>query len=125
MTEAALPSGNTRKDFQSISIAEEVLLLKQDRHGRQSISSAATSPHVTQKKYHRNLATTRKSTKVTAGVSSGEDTNAEDIGTPQTKITETSLQQDSNANQKHANPYILPHITNQTCSDYQKHSNCG
>ncbi len=31
-------------------------------------------------------------------VSSGEDTNAEDIGTPQTKITETSLQKDSNAN---------------------------
>jgi len=29
---------------------------------------------------------------VTAEVSSGEDTNAEDIGTPQTKITETSLQ---------------------------------
>jgi thiol:disulfide interchange protein len=42
--------------------------------------------------------------------------NAEDIGTPQTKITETSLQKDSNANQKHANPYISPHITHQTCS---------
>ena len=91
MAEAALPSGNTWTDFRSISIAEEVLPLKQDIHGCQSISSAATSPLVTQKKYHRNFATTRKSTKVTAGVSSGEDTNAEDIGTPHTKITETSL----------------------------------
>ena len=57
---------------------------------------------------------------VKAEVSSGEDTNAEDIGTPQTKITETSLQKDSNANQKHANPYISPHITHQTGSDDQK-----
>jgi hypothetical protein len=57
---------------------------------------------------------------VKAEVSSGEDTNAEDIGTPQTKITETSLQKDSNANQKHANPYISPHITHQTGSEDQK-----
>jgi hypothetical protein len=62
---------------------------------------------------------------VKAEVSSGEDTNAEDIGTPQTKITETSLQKDSNANQKHANPYISPHITHQTGSEDQKHINCS
>jgi hypothetical protein len=62
---------------------------------------------------------------VKAEVSSGEDTNAEDIGTPQTKITETSLQKDSNANQKHANPYISPHITHQMGSDDQKHINCN
>jgi hypothetical protein len=62
---------------------------------------------------------------VKAEVSSGEDTNAEDIGTPQTKITETSLQKDSNANKKHANPYILPHITHQTGSEDQKHINCS
>jgi hypothetical protein len=63
---------------------------------------------------------------VTAEVSSGEDTNAEDIGTPQTKITETSLRQkDSNANKKHANPYISPHITHQRGSEDQKHINCS
>ena len=65
--------------------------IRQDTQGNRSISIAETSSHVTQKKYHRNFAKTRKSTQNTAGVSSGEDTNAEDIGTPHTKITETSL----------------------------------
>jgi hypothetical protein len=43
-------------------------------------------------KNHRNFATTKEVNTVKAEVSSGEDTNAEDIGTPQTKITETPLQ---------------------------------
>jgi len=78
------------------------------------------------KKNHRNFATTKEVNTVTAEVSSGEDTNAEDIGTPQTKITETSLRQkDSNANKKHANPYISPHITHQRGSEDQKHINCS
>ncbi len=63
IAEAALKSKKKQEDFQSILIAEEVLPLKQDIHGCQSISNAATSPLVTQKKYHRNFATTRKSTK--------------------------------------------------------------
>jgi hypothetical protein len=76
-------------------------------------------------KNHRNFATTKEVNTVKAEVSSGEDTNAEDIGTPQTKITETSLRKDSNANKKHANPYISPHITHQTGSEDQKHINCS
>ncbi len=95
------------KDFQSILLAEAVShnqtdtakayqlqgqYQKQARHTRMSkLLMAETPSHVTQEKYHRNFATTRKSTHVTAEVSSGEDTNAEDIGTPHTKITETSL----------------------------------
>jgi hypothetical protein len=76
-------------------------------------------------KNHRNFATTKEVNTVKAEVSSGEDTNAEDIGTPQTKITETSLRKDSNANQKHANPYISPHITHQTGSEDRKHTICN
>jgi len=110
-----------RRDLQSISIAEAVSCnqnkgLPKHINCRRSTKQREESP---------KLCNNQEVNTVKAEVSSGEDTNAEDIGTPQTKITETSLQKDSNANQKHANPYISPHITHQTGSEDQKHINCS
>jgi hypothetical protein len=99
-------------------------LIQLKQKGCQSIPIAEAVPNGKMKN-HRNFATTKEVNTVTAEVSSGEDTNAEDIGTPQTKITETSLQKDSNANKKHANPYISPHITHKRGSEDQKHINCS
>ncbi len=70
-----------RKSFHSNKTHTDVKAHQAQRH-----------PHLSHKRsIIETLQQPGSQQKVTAGVSSGGDTNAEDIGTPHTKITETSL----------------------------------
>ena len=115
--------GRRGRDLQNISNVEAVSCIQQ--HSAAKAYQWQTQHQTNKREESPKLCNNQEVNTVKAEVSSGEDTNAEDIGTPQTKITETSLRKDSNANQKHANPYISPHITHQTGSEDQKHINCS